>query len=190
MLINGEQVKYVLSRQTTQIESLGSLPHEITQISRSDASGHNLITSDAARYFDYESALALHNLAAAYGTDMPRYLLAPEVFVLLSKVTDLLKRLFIDALRNTGGRLNEILPLTKENIVLTKENIVLDDPLTGAPLSSPFIVLRALKQRKLEAEARRRREPCCSAIRRCTAAAGMVCDGTAGSRRAPVGHQK
>lgn len=183
MLINGEQVKYVLSRQTTQIESLGSLPHEITQISRSDASGHNLITSDAARYFDYESAVALHNLAAAYGTDMPRYLLAPEVFVLLSKVTDLLKRLFIDALRNTGGRLNEILPLTKENIVL-------DDPLTGAPLSSPLVVLRALKQRKLEAEARRRREPCCSAIRRCTAAAGMVCDGTAGSRRAPVGHQK
>lgn len=69
----------------------------MTQISHSDASGHNLTASDAARYFDYESAVALRNLAA-YGTDMPLYLLAPEVAVLLLKVTDLRKRLFIDAL--------------------------------------------------------------------------------------------
>lgn len=34
---------------------------------------------------------------------MPRYLLAPEVAVLLSRVPDLRKRLFIDALWNTGG---------------------------------------------------------------------------------------
>lgn len=94
--------------------------------------------------------MALQNLAAAYGTDMPRYLLAPEVAVLLSKVTDLRKRLFIDALWNTGGRLNEILPLTKEDFVR-------DDPLSGAPLSSPFVVLRTLKQRKLEVAARSRR---------------------------------
>ncbi len=104
---------------------------------------------DAVRYFDYESAVALRNLAAAYGTDMPRYRLAPEVAVLLSKVTDLRKRLFIDALWNTGGRLNEILPLAREDFVL-------DDPLSGAPLSSPFVVLRTLKQRKLEAGARSR----------------------------------
>lgn len=69
--------------------------------------------------------MALRNQSAAYGTDMPRYLLAPEVAVLLSRVPDLRKRLFIDALWNTGGRLNEILPLTKEDFVL-------DDPLTGA----------------------------------------------------------
>lgn len=93
--------------------------------------------------------MALRNLAAAYGTDMPRYLLAPEVAVLLAKVTDLRKRLFIDALWNTGGRLNEILPLTREDFVL-------DDPLTGAPLSSPFVVLRTLKQRGLEEAARNR----------------------------------
>ncbi|WP_289368208.1 hypothetical protein [Pantoea stewartii] len=41
---------------------------------------------------------------------MPRYLLAPEVAVLLLKVTDLLKRLFIGTLWNIGGRLNEIQP--------------------------------------------------------------------------------
>jgi integrase len=105
--------------------------------------------SGAARYFDYESAVALRNLAAAYGTDMPRYLLAPEVAVLLARVTDLRKRLFIDALWNTGGRLNEILPLAREDFVL-------DDPLTGAPLSSPFVVLRTLKQRGLEEAARNR----------------------------------
>lgn len=63
----------------------------------------------------------MRNLAAAYGTDMPRYLLAPKVAVLLSKVTDLRKRLFIDALWNTGGRLNKIMPLTKGDLVL-------DDP--------------------------------------------------------------
>jgi len=41
------------------------------QISHSDVSGRNLTNSDAARYFDYKSAVALRNLAAAYGTDMP-----------------------------------------------------------------------------------------------------------------------
>jgi len=128
---------------------LSTLPRELAQISRSDVSGHNVTGSGAARYFDYESAVALRNLAAAYGTDMPRYLLAPEVAVLLSKVPDLKKRLFIDALWNTGGRLNEILPLTREDFVL-------DDPLTGAPLSSPFVVLRTLKQRRLEEAARSR----------------------------------
>lgn len=105
--------------------------------------------TEAARYFDYESAVALRNLAAAYGTDMPRYLLAPEVAVLLARVPDLRKRLFIDALWNTGGRLNEILPLTKEDFVL-------DDPAAGTPLRSPFVVLRTLKQRRLEEAARSR----------------------------------
>lgn len=92
--------------------------------------------------------MALRNLAA-YGTVMPRYLLAPEVAVLFSKVPDLKKRLFIDTLWNTGGQLNEILPLTEGDFVL-------DDLLTGAPLSSPFVVLRTLKQRKLEEAARSR----------------------------------
>ncbi|MSE17477.1 integrase, partial [Pantoea agglomerans] len=48
---------------------MGSLPRELTQISRSDVTGQNVTGSGAARYFDYESAVALRNLAAAYGTD-------------------------------------------------------------------------------------------------------------------------
>ena len=122
---------------------MSTLPLPATQNSRSDGAVHIPGDSGAARYFDYESAVALRDLAAAYGTDMPRYLLAPEVAVLLSKVTDLRKRLFIDALWNTGGRLNEILPLTRDDFAL-------DSPATGAPLATPFVVLRTLKQRRLE----------------------------------------
>ncbi|MEJ1269112.1 integrase [Pantoea ananatis] len=131
---------------------MGTLAREMTQISHSDVSGHDVNSSGAARYFDYESAVALRNLAAAHGTDMPRYLLAPEVAVLLSQMTDLRKRLFIDMLWNTGGWLNEILPLTKGDFVLGV-------PLSGAPLVSPFVVLRTLKQYRLEesADSRSRR---------------------------------
>lgn len=56
-------------------------------ISLSDVSGHNVTGMGAARYFDYEIAVALRNLAAAYGTDIPRYLLALEVAGLRSKRT-------------------------------------------------------------------------------------------------------
>lgn len=132
-----------------KVWALYTLPREVVQISCSDAIGHISTDLGAARYFDYGSAVALRNLAAAYGTDMPRYLLTPEVAVLLSKVADLKKRLFIGTQWNTGGRLNEILPLAREDFVL-------DDPLSGAPLSSPFVVLRTLKQRRLEEAARSR----------------------------------
>lgn len=134
--------KYVPRPQTTENENLRSYPLQTLQNSHSDAGAHNVNNPVAARYFDYESAVALRDLAAAYGTDMPRYLLAPEVAVLLSRVTDLRKRLFIDTLWNTGGRLNEILPLTREDFAL-------DLPATGAPLDTPFVVLRTLKQRRL-----------------------------------------
>jgi len=99
---------------------------------------------------------------------MPRYLLAPEVTVLLSKVTDLRKRLVIDTQWNTGGRLNEILPLAQGDFVL-------DDPLSGAPLVSPFVVLRTLKQRRLEesvSSRSRRRGPCRSPIRPSSSGSG------------------
>jgi integrase len=142
--------KYVPPRQTTEIENLSTLPRDLAQISRSGATGQFSADPGAARYFDYGSAVALRNLAAAYGTDMPRYLLAPEMAVLLSKVPDLKKRFFIDTLWNTGGRLNEILSLAREDFAL-------DDPVSGAPLSSPFVVLRTLKQRRLEEAARSRR---------------------------------
>lgn len=124
------------------------LPREAEKNSRSA-----IIRQDggAARYFDYESAVALRDLAAAYGTAMPRYLLAPEVAVLLSFMHDLRQRLFADTLWNTGGRLNEVLPLTPGDFVL-------DDPATGRSLSSPFVVLRTLKQRS-QADTRRRGRP-------------------------------
>lgn len=64
---------------------MGTLPRELTQISHSDASAHNLTISGVACYFDYESEAALRNLAAGYGTDMLCYQLAPEVAVLLSR---------------------------------------------------------------------------------------------------------
>jgi len=130
--------KYVPRSQTAEIESLRGLPREVAQNSRSDVNAPPSGEADAARYFDYESAVALRTLAAAHGTAMPRYLLAPEVAVLLAAVTDLKRRLFIDTLWNTGGRLNEVLPLT------------------GAPLSSPFVVLRTLKQRRGEDRRRQR----------------------------------
>jgi len=69
--------------------------------------------------------------------------------VQLSKVPALKKCLFINAFWNTGSRLSEILPLAREYFVL-------DDPLTGAPLSSPFMVLRTLKQCRLDEAARSR----------------------------------
>lgn len=148
--------KYAPHACTTENEKLRGLPAELAQNSRSDATIHNVTDSAAARYFDYESAVALRNLAAAYGTDMPRYLLAPEVAVLLSRVPDLKKRLFIETLWNTGGRLNEILPLTAGDFAL-------NDPASGAPLLSPFVVLRTLKQRRMEEAAagrsRRRGRP-------------------------------
>lgn len=91
--------------------------------------GLDLTISGVTRYFDYESAVTLRNLATTYGTDMQRYLLAPEVTVLLSKVIDLCKRLLINALCNTGARLNQFLQITKDDCVL-------DSPFTGACVRS------------------------------------------------------
>lgn len=109
----------------------------MTQNPRSDAGG---CATGAARYFDYASAVALRDLAAAFGTAMPRYLLAPEVALLLSHMPDQRRRLFAETLWNCGGRLSEVLPLTPGDFAL-------DCPATGAPLPSPFVVLRTLKQR-------------------------------------------
>lgn len=115
------------------------LPRELSQISRSDVSAQNVTGGSAARYFDYASALALRNLAAHYGTAMPRYLLAPEVALLLDAERDQRKRLLIETFCNTGGRLKEVLPLTPEDFAL--------DDRDGR---APFAVLHALKQRRDE----------------------------------------
>ena len=57
---------------------MSSKPREVVQISHSDATDHFSADTGAARYFDYGSAVALRNSAAAYGSDMPRYLLTPR----------------------------------------------------------------------------------------------------------------
>lgn len=90
--------KYFSHRQAIEIKSLSTLPRQITQNSRSDVSVHNVVGSGTAPYFDYGSAMLLRNQTSADGTDMPCGLLAPEVAVLLSKVTFLRKRLLVNAL--------------------------------------------------------------------------------------------
>lgn len=124
-------------------------PTTFTQNPHSDVTA--AAVPSAARYFDYGAAVALRNLAAAYGTKMPRYLLAPEVAVLLSYETDLKKRLLIDTFWNTGGRLNEVVPLTAGDFML-------DGP-DGRPAQSPFVVLKTLKQRHVLDKSRRRGRP-------------------------------
>ena len=126
-----------------------NLPRETEKNSHSAIGAENVPA--AARYFDYGAAVALRNLAAAFGTAMPRYLLAPEVAILLSHEPDLKKRLLIDTFWNTGGRLNEVLPLTAEDFAL-------DGP-DGRPLLSPFVVLHTLKQRSILSATRRRGRP-------------------------------
>ncbi|WP_336749733.1 resolvase [Pantoea vagans] len=82
----------------------------------------------------------MRSLAAHYGTAMPRYLLAPEVALLLDTERDQRKRLLIETFWNTGGRLNEVLPLTPEDFALDGPN--------GRALGTPFVVLHTLKQRR------------------------------------------
>ncbi|CAK9884138.1 MAG: hypothetical protein XXXJIFNMEKO3_00519 [Candidatus Erwinia impunctatus] len=138
---------------------MSNLPRETQKNSHSAIGAENVPAAAryfdygaaVARYFDYGAAVALRNLAAEFGTAKPRYLLAPEVAILLSHEPDLKKRLLIDTFWNTGGRLNEVLPLTAEDFVL-------DGP-DGLPLMSPFVVLHTLKQRSILSATRRRGRP-------------------------------
>lgn len=107
------------------------LPREILQNSRSVVSVHN--TPAVPVGMDYTLAYALRQLAAAT-TGYPRYLLAPEVAVLLDAVADLRQRMLFDLIWNTGARINEALAVTPEDIVLDA--------------ARPFVVLHTLKQRQ------------------------------------------
>ena len=74
---------------------MSHLPAKIFQISRSDA--WNLtISPDAARN--------MRDLAAQIGAGMPKYLIAPEVSLLLSYIDDLNIRMYFETLWNTGAR--------------------------------------------------------------------------------------
>lgn len=111
---------------------LSNLPAEIFQISRSDA-WTTPVSLDAAR--------TMRDLAAQLGAGLPKYLLAPEVAVLLSYIDDLTARMYFDTLWNTGARLNEALALRPADFEL--------EPSRKVP--QPVVVLKTLKQREREA---------------------------------------
>lgn len=114
---------------------MSHLPASIFQISRSDA--WNLTLSpDAARN--------MRDLAAQIGAGMPKYLIAPEVSLLLSYIDDLNIRMYFETLWNTGARLNEALALKPADFMLT--------PTRQYP--QPVVILKTLKQRLKEAERR------------------------------------
>jgi len=80
----------------------------------------------------WETALALRGMALLQ-PDLPKYLLAPEVAVLLSCFDDERQRMLFAFLWNTGARVTEAL-------MVTPEDLQLDGP-------RPFVRLRTLKQR-------------------------------------------
>lgn len=111
---------------------LSNLPAEVFQISRSDA-WTTPVSLDAAR--------TMRDLAAQLGAGLPKYLLAPEVAVLLSYIDDLTARMYFDTLWNTGARLNEALALRPADFEL--------EPTRKVP--QPVVILKTLKQREREA---------------------------------------
>jgi len=82
---------------------------------------------------DYGRALALRAMASAY-TELPRYLLAPEVAGLLHHIADWTQHAFINTLWNTGARLNEALALRRRDFRLND--------------AIPHVVIRTAKQRR------------------------------------------
>lgn len=80
----------------------------------------------------WETALALRGMALLQ-PDLPKYLLAPEVAVLLSCLYDERQRMLFAFLWNNGARITEAL-------MVTPEDLQLDGP-------RPFVRLRTLKQR-------------------------------------------
>lgn len=82
---------------------------------------------------DFGRALALRSMAAAY-TELPRYLLAPEVTGLLHHIPDWTQHALVNTLWCTGGRLNEILALRRRDFRLND--------------AIPHVVIRTAKQRR------------------------------------------
>ncbi|HCA7081293.1 TPA: tyrosine-type recombinase/integrase [Citrobacter sedlakii] len=115
---------------------MSQLPREILQISRSDAwlnPGNAPLPSDTAR--------AMRDYAAQLGGQLPKYLLAPEVAVLLSYLPDHNQRMYFDTLWNTGARPGEALAMRPVDFVL--------EPTRQHP--QPLAVVKTLKQREREA---------------------------------------
>lgn len=83
--------------------------------------------------FDYGRALSLREMARHY-TEMPKYLLAPEIAALLHFLPDWRQHAFVNTLWNTGARLNEALALRRRDFHLNED--------------IPHVVLRTAKQRR------------------------------------------
>lgn len=81
----------------------------------------------------YETAIALRRMALMQD-HLPKYLLAPEVAVLLHYLPDERQRMLFATLWNTGARITEALTLTPEDLQLEG--------------SRPCVRLRTLKQRQ------------------------------------------
>lgn len=74
------------------------------------------MTRIATPRIDFELALAVRRLAARLA-DRPKYLLEPEITLLLTRgFTDVRRRMYFDTLWNTGARLSEALALTPDAI--------------------------------------------------------------------------
>jgi integrase len=82
---------------------------------------------------DYGRAIALRRMALHY-TELPRYLLAPEVAALIHYLPDWTQHGLINTLWNTGARINEALALRRRDFRLN------DD--------IPHVVIRTAKQRR------------------------------------------
>lgn len=82
---------------------------------------------------DYGRALSLREMARHY-TELPKYMLAPEVAALLHYVPDWSQHAFVNTLWNSGARLNEGLSVRRRDFHLNE--------------SIPHVVLRTAKQRR------------------------------------------
>lgn len=82
----------------------------------------------------------MRDYAAQLGGELPKYLLAPEVTILLSYFDDLTRRMYFDTLWNTGARLNEALALRPVDFEL--------EPSRQHP--QRVAILKTLKQRERE----------------------------------------
>lgn len=91
---------------------------------------------------NYKEAIAMREIALSMGTELPRYLLSPEVNLLLNYLPDVRQQFFYRTLWNLGLRINEALALTRDAFCL-------DVPV-------PFVKVKTLKQRNRGPGARKK----------------------------------
>lgn len=102
---------------------------------------HSTATVPAGGSLSLEAARTMRDYAAHLGAGLPKYLLAPEISLLLSYIDDLTARMYFETLWNTGARLNEALALTPECFTLK----------SSRRHPQAVVVLKTLKQRNREA---------------------------------------